>query len=307
MPSPVLVTGSIRSGTTWAGRMLTLSKQLGYVHEPFNPSRWPGWASERFPHELVYISGANETKYYPIVRDVINVRFPWRQHLEHVREPSHVWRFVRDWQRSVRYRFRRLQPLIKDPDALFSAEWLARRFGLQIVVLVRHPAGFASSIKRLNWSLLPSPWVWQEQLMEDYLPDLAEELHRFKFRTDTDVIDQAILTWKSLYSVVHLYRERHPDWHVVRYEDLADNPPEQLRLLYDQLGLEWDKRVKAGVERYSSSRNDAEVSPSRFRTIKRDSRAAKSTWLTRLSSDEVERVRTGVGDVAKLFYTEDEW
>lgn len=307
MPASILVTGSVRSGTTWVGRMLCLSKEMGYIHEPFNPARWPGWASERFPHELVYVNAENEATYFPVMQDVLNMRFPLMHHIPEIRDPRHVWRLARDWQRSLRYSLRRCQPLLKDPDALFSAEWLARTFDLHVVVLIRHPAGFASSIKRLNWPILPSPWVWQEGLMRDYLSPYAEELQRFKSRTDTDVLDQAILTWKSLYHVVRIYQERHPEWHFVRLEDFAGDPLGSFRRLYEDLGLRWDQRVAAGIVKHSTSANAAEVAPSRFRTIKRDSRAARSTWVSRLSDDDVRRVYTGVGNVGKHFYPADDW
>ena len=143
--------------------------------------------------------------------------------------------------------------------------------------------------------------------MRDYLSPFKEELYRFKTRSDTDVIDQAVLTWKALYFVVHLFRERHPDWHIIRLEDLAADPQHQFRQLYDRLGLRWDSRVEEGIGNHSASSNPAEVSPSRFRTIKRDSRAATSTWLSRLNTVEVARVHAGVGDVGKYFYSDAEW
>ena len=34
--NPILVTGSHRSGTTWAGQMLATAPGIGYIHEPFN-------------------------------------------------------------------------------------------------------------------------------------------------------------------------------------------------------------------------------------------------------------------------------
>ena len=307
MPVPLLVTGSIRSGTTWVGRMLCLSRQLGYIHEPFNPWRWPGWAAQRFPHELVYINSENEATYYPVLQDIINMRFPLIRHLSEIRDPRHVWRLIRDWQRSVRYAICEYQPLLKDPDALFSAEWLAKRFEMRVVVLIRHPAGFASSVKRLNCALLPSPWVWQAALMRDYLSPFEQELQRFKSRNDTDIMDQAVLTWKSLYSVVRLYQERHPEWIFVRHEDLTRDPQQQFRQLYDRLGLRWDDRVRAGIDKYTTSANPAEVSPSHSRTIRRDSHSAALTWLSRLTKEEIERVYAGTADVGRYFYSDAEW
>lgn len=307
MTAPVLVTGAIRSGTTWVGRMLCLSNQLAYIHEPFNPWRWPGWARERFPHELVYVNKENEDTYLPIVRDVMEMRFPLMQHVREIRDPRHVWRVARDWQRSVRYSLHGWPPLLKDPDALFSAEWLAERFDLQVVVMIRHPAGFASSIKRLEWALLPAMWIWQDALMRDYLSPYADELRGFKARTDTDIIDQAILAWKSLYHVVRHYRELHPEWHFVRLEDVAGDPLAHFQDLYDKLGLRWDDRVVAGIKEHSTTANPAEVPANRFRTIKRDSRAARATWVSRLSEEEVQRIHAGVDPVARFFYPASDW
>jgi hypothetical protein len=116
-----------------------------------------------------------------------------------------------------------------------------------------------------------------------------------------------VLTWKSLYHVVGLYQERHPEWHFVRLEDLAEDPQGRFRHLYGRLGLRWDEGVSAGIEKYSTSANAAEVPPSRFRTIKRDSRAATSTWSYRLNAEEVARIHAGVGDVGRHFYSDAEW
>jgi hypothetical protein len=41
--------------------------------------------------------------------------------------------------------------IIKDPIGALSSDWLARNFDLEVVVLVRHSAAFAASLKRLNW------------------------------------------------------------------------------------------------------------------------------------------------------------
>jgi hypothetical protein len=65
--------------------------------------------------------------------------------------------------------------------------------------------------------------------------------------------------------------------------------------------------VEEGIDNYSAAFNPAEVSPSRYRTIKRDSRAATSTWRSRLNTMEIDRVHAGVGDVARYFYSDAEW
>ena len=44
------------------------------------------------------------------------------------------------------FKFRGYNPLIKDPIAIFSADWLADKYDMNVVVLSRHPLGFISSL-----------------------------------------------------------------------------------------------------------------------------------------------------------------
>jgi hypothetical protein len=303
----ILVTGSIRSGTTWTGRILSLSGEAGYIHEPFNSSRWPGWTATRLPHRFLHINSENETQYEPIIEGVLRMQFPVLVGLSQIHSPQQAWRVLRDWSRSIGYRLRCARPLIKDPDAVFSADWLAGRFGMDVVVLIRHPAGFVSSIKRLGWSLFPSRWVEQESLLRDKLGPFAEQLRSYNQKSDVDLLDQAILLWKSIYHVVHQYQQRHSDWTFLRYEDLAERPVDAFSSLYQELGLTWDGRVEKRVASLTGASNPGEVPPSVYRSIRRNSRSASRTWLTRLSESEIDRIREGVDEVAKYFYGDQDW
>jgi hypothetical protein len=190
--------------------------------------------------------------------------------------------------------------------ALFSAEWLARRFGMDVVVMVRHPAAFVSSIKKLNWGFdYERNWLAQDLLMRDLLGPWADSFRGYQ--GEVDLVGEGIVMWNAMYDVVRGYRERHPDWHFVKYDDLADDPMAGFRDLYSRLGLRWDDRARAEVERSTSATNVKEVPTWRRRAVRRDSRAAKRTWTQRLMPDEVARVRREVADVASSFYADEEW
>src|SRR3712207_6933054 len=45
--------------------------------------------------------------------------------------------------------------------------------------------------------------------------------------------------------------ERHPEWHFVNYDDLADDPLRGFRDLYAKVGLSWDERAKRSEEHTS--------------------------------------------------------
>ncbi|MFN2587238.1 MAG: sulfotransferase [Actinomycetota bacterium] len=305
MSRPILVTGSHRSGTTWVGRMLCASRAAGYVHEPFNPNRSPGWFLEPLPYWFMYLTEENATPYERDVARLLELRYPLRA-VTRSRSLRHVARQVPEVARSALYRVQRRRTLVKDPMALFSAEWLARRFGMDVVVMIRHPAAFVGSIKKLNWGFdYERNWLAQELLIRDLLGRWAR---RFEgYRGEVDLVGEGIVMWNAMYDVVRGYRARHPGWHFVRYDDLADDPPAGFRALYARLDLPWDDRARRAVEASTSAANVKEVPAWRRRAIRRDSRAAKRTWEQRLTQEEVLRVRREVAEVAASFYAEEDW
>ncbi|HEV2756309.1 MAG TPA: sulfotransferase [Actinomycetota bacterium] len=305
MTRPILVTGSHRSGTTWAGRMLCASRAAGYVHEPFNPNRSPGWFPEPLPYWFMYLTEENAVPYERDVERLLAFRYPLRA-LARARSPRALARQLPEIARSIGYRAQRRRTLLKDPMALFSAEWLARRFGMDVVVMIRHPAAFVGSIKKLNWGFdYERNWLAQDLLMRDLLGRWAG--HFEGYEGEVDLVGEGIVMWNAMYDVVRGYRERHPDWHFVRYDDLADDPMAGFRDLYERLGLPWDERAQDAVMESTSEANVKDVPAWRRRAIKRDSRAAKRTWGQRLTPEEVERVRRETAEVAAPFYSEKDW
>ena len=306
VPAPILVTGSHRSGTTWVGKMLAVPPGVAYVHEPFNPQRSPGWMGIRVPCWYLYVSPENEARFVEPMQRVVDLRYPIADDIGRFPGPRQAGQAVLEWGRSLPARARRARVLVKDPIALFSSEWLAKRFGMQVVVMIRHPAAFAGSLKRLVWTFDFRNWARQELLLRDLLGPYARDIRDLAERPP-GIVDQSILMWNAIHHVIRGFRERYPDWTFVRYEDLADEPVGGFRDLYGRLGLRWDGRADDAVRRFSSERNAGEVPKWLHRTVKRDSRAAKRTWLTRLTEEERERVRAGTADVASSFYGPEDW
>lgn len=302
---PILVTGSHRSGTTWAGRMLALSGEVCYVHEPFNPDRRPGWSGGRIPYWFMYIHPGIEHQFIPVMENVLAYRYPIRDNLPEIRGPRQAALFARDVVTGMRYRMRPQRALLKDPIALFSAEWLAARFGAQVVVMIRHPSAFVSSIKRLNWSFSFAPWLVQPDLLRDWLGDYEDQMKASAFEK-VDIIDQAILMWNCLHHVIDAYRAKHDDWSFVRHEDLSADPNPGFRALYDKLGLTWSRDVEHGIARFTGSGNPREVAAWRHGSVKRDSREVRDVWRHRLTPEESDRVIAGTRQIARRFYSDDE-
>jgi hypothetical protein len=225
-----------------------------------------------------------------------------------VRDARQAFQVAEEVPFSLWYRLRGARPLLKDPIALMSAEWLAERFRVQPVVMIRHPAAFAGSLLRVDWPRFDfRNWSDQPLLLRDLAGPYEGQIRAFAGGAEHDRIDEAILMWNVMHHVVGLYRDRHPDWSFVRHEDLSEEPVKGFRDLYERLGLVWDPVAEAAIARSSTDHGRREVPAHLHRTVRRDSRAARWTWLRRLTPQERERVREGTGEVAEAFYGEEDW
>ena len=193
---------------------------------------------------------------------------------------------------------------MKDPIAAFSSSWLASTFDMATIVLVRHPAGFASSLKRLGWSHPFNDFLAQPALMEERLQAFEGEIARMA-KVEHDIVDQASLLWRMIYSVLLEYRRAHPDWIVVRHEDLALDPVGGFASLYRRLGLRYSEDIRRRVRWYSSGPRAG--GRRRALCLRRASEQAIQGWRQRLSAEEQSRLRAQVEPLATRFYAESEW
>ena len=307
---PILVTGAHRSGTTWAGRMLAHAPGVLYVHEPFNvyhpPSR--GVCNVRLEHCYAHVTAENEAVCYRALRNTIGLRYDWLAAARSVASVRDARRLRAEHRLFRRHRRAGSVPLIKDPLAFFSAEWLAARFGMSVVVLVRHPAAFASSLRLLGWSYPFADLLAQPRLMDTLLRPFAAEVEAFA-AAERPVLDQAVLVWRLIYHTALEYRRRHPEWTFVRHEDLSRDPVGGFRNLFARLGLAFTEHARETVEAYSGSHKPAqpEVHVGSMIALRRDSAANLSSWRRRLTAAEVAHIRDGVGPLAEHFYAETEW
>ncbi|MEA2626354.1 MAG: hypothetical protein QOD06_2399 [Candidatus Binatota bacterium] len=307
MTRGILVTGAHRSGTTWVGRTLATATGVVYVHEPFNVSSPPtvGVFPLRMPRWYMRLSG-DGGPYRRAFRRTLELRFGWIAALMASRRPADVRQTFSEWRRWSHARRRGARVLIKDPIALLSAEWLASNFPLDVIVLIRHPAAVAASLKRLDWWFAFGELESQPAVMEILPASFAEEIRDFA-RNDRDIVDQAALVWKILYYVIDGYRHRHPDWTFVRHEDLAQDPERGFRELFDRVSLEFTDDVRQRIEQGSADENPRDAAPGRILHLERASRALVSSWKDLLNPEEIDRVRGIVEPLSRGFYGDDEW
>jgi hypothetical protein len=300
---PILVTGGHRSGTGWVGQVLAASPRIAYLWEPFSLRHRPGILDAEFPYWFPYVTGENDDHLKAAVADMLAFRYRPLAELRAARAPKDLARLVRDWSRFRWYRRRGARPLLKDPIAIFSAEWLAGTFDMTVLVLIRHPAAFAYSLKRLGWRHPFDHFLKQPALMKDLLAPFEEDIKACATE-ERSVLDQAILLWNVIHHAIRRYREGHPDWLFLRLEDIAREPMASFRCICEQFGVkEWEAVSHTAAS--TSSTGPAEGR--RPWDVRRDSKASVERWRSRLSPEEIDRIRTGVSSVAASFYTDSDW
>jgi hypothetical protein len=301
---PILVTGMPRSGTTWVGRMLSAGGALGYINEPFNLATSPGTVRLPTEHWYTYVASENEERVLPLLLDLLHFDYSLAKELRRCRTRTDVHHTLKMWLSFVRSRGRR--PLVKEPHAIFSAEWFLDRLGSEVVITVRHPAAVVSSWKRLEWSFDFTNLLEQPALMRDLLEPFRAEMEA-ALSPGKDLVDRVALLWRVIYSVVDQYRQRSFHVHIVRQEDLSHDPLREYASLYKALGLSFTSRAEAAVAASSASDNPTETRVDSPHETRIDSRANLENWRKRLTAEEVGRIRRATEIPASTYYSEAEW
>jgi Sulfotransferase family len=286
---PILITGSHRSGSTWLASMLALTEDTLVAHEPFNIEPWAyaldGLAKHWFTYAPALPQDAAMEAFDKVLRRRTRKIFLKNQ-------PQYWFPPLRGGRL-----------ILKDPIAALSSDWLAGNFELEVVVLVRHPAAFAASLKRLNWRHPFEHFLQQEMLMERYLDPYRAEIAS----KPENIAEQAAIIWKCIYGVLFTYLDSNAHWLVRKHEVLSSNPVAELRNLCKVLGLEWTKMVEDDVVNYTRSGNPVTAPEGTVHLIRRDSAAIVPLWKEILTMEEIAGVHRITRPVCDRLYTDEDW
>ena len=301
---PILITGSHRSGSTWVGRMIAESPLVGYIHEPFNIHHRPGICKAHFDDWFTYVCDNNASLYREDLASCLTFKYQLSEELKALRNPKDIARLLKDYVLFNSYRTLKKRALIKDPIAVFSTEWLAREFNMDVIVLIRHPAAFAGSLKKANWSYPFSHLLRQPLLIKHHLEEFEYQIEEFT-REHKNIIDQAILLWNLIHHMIVKYKEKHPHWMFVKHEDLSADPIYGFSKIFCNLQLPYSKQVQNKIIKFSNLENLAATD--NIGEIKRNSKANIKTWKNRLTEVEIKRIRESTNNISNKFYNESDW
>jgi hypothetical protein len=303
---PILVTGVHRSGTTWVGKMLTASGEAAYISEPLNVWHRRGVLAVDIPHWYFYLCEENESQYLPAFRQLLNYQYHWGKEILSLRSFHDLGRMARDGSTFLLGKFLRRRPLLKDPFAAFSIPWFTERLGCQVVVTIRHPAAFASSLKRLNWPFDMQDLLAQPLLMRDWLAPYQEQMLACLAKPH-DILQQAALLWTMVYQTIWRLKEEGHSLVLVRHEDLSLDPLAEFEKLYQALGLSYSERARLQIAASSSAENPKELQTKKRHSVRLDSRSNLMNWRKRLTETEIEQIKAHTWEIASHYYRPESW
>lgn len=293
LESRAWLAGSGRSGTTWLGQVLAAPRGNALMFEPLR-----FWL-ERSPPDLTPpILGATERPYFRPDTPVPS----WERHVDRILRgsgftrrslfsatraddrPAALWRVLTG---------KRL--LIKEIRSNLMVGWLARTFGLRVVLLLRHPCATVASQARLGWGTkrkVIDALLEQPELVQDHLKDDLERL-------DSGALDTTAARLAARWAVenrVALAMAASDDRILpVAYEDLLVRPRPELERIFSFLGWEpnqpdW-RRVLSAATTSGAGASAAE----RLRS-----------WRAKLSPRDAARVLDVVRSLGVDVYDEDD-
>ena len=294
--------------------MLEASGEAVYVNEPLNPNhppgRSPGVLNAEVSHRFQYICADNDERWAAAFKDTLRLRYHPVAELRRNHAPYDLARMAKYSTAFTVGRLRGCRALIDDPCSTFSAAWFAQRLGCAVIISVRHPLSFVGSWRRLGWKVNLYDVLDQPLLMRDLLGPYADDLRAMA--DSDDQVAKAALLWRVTYAIMGDLDARQPGMlHIKRYEDLASDPEAGFRDLYATCGLTWTERASKRIRWATTDHGKAEggqhswtlrggVSRTAFRPM--DSRSSLGAFRSRLSEQDIDRVREITDTVASRYY-----
>lgn len=301
MEKNILVTGSHRSGTTWVGKILTFDGALDNVHEPFNLMQNDIYNTP-IKQSLLYVGEDKERQ-----KAIAN-------YLDYFMKGSPKAAMDRIQHRGVKkipyilsdegakFLKRNNRKLVKDPIAIFSADFFYKKLNYDVLVMIRHPAAFALSLKDKQWYFDFSHLLSQTDFMAEVIPHHKAAIEALinDHARKNDIIEQAILLWNIIHERILYYQKNYTDWIFIKHETLSLDPLMEFEKIFQRFDIPFTKKIQQYIAETTSGKSTQGG-------FVRDSSKNIKKWSTKLSTEEIHRIHQGTKEMAANFYTKKEW
>jgi len=273
--NPLLITGSRRSGSTWIGKVIEQSDDFIYLNGPTILNDIPGSIST-IKYWFQYIQNSDE--------EIIKALSTLNQNA------------LAQTKRA----------LFKDPLAFFSIDTFINLLEADVLISIRHPAAFVSSLKRLGWSHDFNHFLEQKELMETYLHPFRDEIKEFATKKK-DIIDQGIFLWNIINLNTLKFKQKYPQIYTVRHEDLSLDTLNEFKKIFNYFDIHFTSKANQFLVETTNQDNDSEAQNNITHQLHRNSKANIYNFKNRLTKEEILRIRRGTETISHAFYDQKWW
>lgn len=315
------IVGPARSGTTWAGALIDSCPDVIYRFEPFHrmasvDPAFRGWI-ERLKQQQV--GEADLTALYALLcraHPQTNKPpfFPDKSYDLTTIGRQQVWPFARKLSIARKLYETVYSPAPGPPLVFKEVTFVAAtrnfltRTSLPIVYLVRHPcATVLSEVRGQQRGQMPSTRQRNlGKILRESAPELAE---RYEDVIDgNDAVRREALLWRfEVESCVPHVRQSARGM-VLTYEQLADDTHRQVRGLLGHFGLPFAEQTERFVDLLLGIGAKTHAAPrktgwgSKYFSIYRNPRQEKDAWMSKISTEDREKIEKIVGDSEAVAY-----
>lgn len=224
--SPIVVTGSGRSGTTWLLDILGHDRSVRPIFEPLHFKNVP---NTRHLWGLYLRADESHQELESFLQKVFYHRadrawFSWMTC--RVDWDTPLWKRPRAYRNGLKYwRPYAARRAIKFIKASLMLPWLQQRFPSKMIYITRHPCAVLSSRQEMGWGGNPLRFLEQQHLAEDFLDEHRPWLEQ----AEGSLFKKLTLVW-CIENLVP-QRQIHSgelDVHWTTYEDLVLKTEETL-------------------------------------------------------------------------------
>lgn len=288
--NPVVVTGCHRGGTTWVGDTIAAHEALHYIYEPLKPMRptpgrsiyktkvWYEFQETGKSHAGLERQYAHTLNNRLSFTDFMATRLE-RSNASALGKPKALIGALRDFLLELSAS-RGKTACVKDPFALLHTGWLATtRPDVRIVIMVRHPAAFAFSLRRKGWHFPFESFLAQPDLLKA-MPEYSSAIEQLT-QEPADILEQASLLWGVLFAYV-MKLPKMNNIYIVKYEDIAEDPEAEFGKIFSWLGLDMSREIATKIAMDTSGSN----ADGYGRVKSRDSKLNAWSWKKDITAHE---------------------
>lgn len=301
----LLVTGTIRSGTTFVGEVLQKATCYRLINEPFSYNH----GIKGIKHWNPYTDGEVEF-YNNLIDDFFKMKSDFKLHER--KKSDRVLKQVIKSKAHLNYLQVKLKSnilgqqnmILKDPLSALLSKYLYTHYKVGVLILIRHPAAFYYSNKRLGWDFDMQHLFNQKELVEKYLYEEQKI-----FSTRMNYAERISLLWRCINKVLLSYNansEIGKYWKLVTHEDICVKPQKVFNSIFNEFEIPYTSEIQGHISASTSKTNNTDVG-GETHILERNSKNLKDYWKGKISDSEISALKSITEDIASNYYDERSW